>query len=169
MKAKPLAQASPARANALNSPQPSQDVKPNVTAVLDPLLANPKDIIEKMTKQIPRELISLSTDAPKMRAPSRVAQSSIATANGKSITQGMLNAEIKFASIKLEIARVYVAYADAKKATAVLNDWKACKSNPLLSKGVRGHRHLFVSDEGALPPDLEAWQRREQAVVDILF
>lgn len=170
MKARPLAQASPQKANGLNSPQSSQqDVKPNITAILDPSLPKPKDIIDKMAKQIPRELLSLSVDAPKLRMPNRMAQSTKATANGKSITQGMINAEIKFATIKLELARVYIACADSKKATAVQSDWKASKSSPLLSKGLRGHRHLFLSDEGDLPRDLEVWERREQAVLDSLF
>lgn len=104
-----------------------------------------------------------------MRVPNRMAHSTKATANGKSITQGMLNAEIKFATIKLELARVYIAYAGMKKATAVQSDWKASKSSALLTKGLRGHRHLFLSDEGDLPRDLEVWERREQAVLDSLF
>lgn len=138
-------------------------------SLIDPLLVTPADFISKISKQIPRELVSLSTDAPKMRVPSRIAQSARPTSNGKSVTQSMVNAEMKFATIKLELARVYMAYAESKQATAVQSDWRSSKDR-LLSNGIRGYRHLFRSqEEGDLPHDLEAWGRREAAVIDSCF
>lgn len=167
VKAKPLV-SSPAKTNRVLSPQSSQDVKPNIAALSDPLLPNPKNVIEKMGKQIPRALLSLSTDAPKTRVPSRSAQIVQLNANGIIITQGMINAELKFATIKLEMMRVYIAYAVKEGATALQSDWRASKAD-ILSKALRGHRYLFESVEGDLPTDLQEWQRREQAVLDALF
>lgn len=142
-----------------------------MAALLDPLLTRPSAVIDKMAKLTPREMASLATDAPvpKVHSSKRKAETGDRSSDGKSISSAMINAEIKFSTIKLEIARVYIAYAQTKQAMDVLQDWKNSTTGRLLDKGVRGYRYLLLSAEGKLPSTLEAWERREQAIVELLL
>lgn len=122
-----------------------------------------------MSKQIPRDFSSLAVDAPKMRVPKRMAESSKQTSDGRVITQGIINAEKKFSVIKLEMARVYVAHAMIRKEMAVLDSWRKCRLSTFLSEGIRGYRYLLTSDDGTLPEDLQNWERREHAVMESIM
>jgi hypothetical protein len=169
-KAKPAALASPKKQDSLLSLQGSQDVKPDASSIVDPMLAKPSIIIEKMSKQFPREIVSLSPDAPKPRLQSRTAQRANLNPNSSGINSSVISAEIKFATVKLELCRIYISYAESKKAEAVLAEWKSIAEKTLLDDGIRNARHVFQwkEDDEELKSRLEKWQSREQAVVEIL-
>lgn len=166
VKAKPAVQTSPAKPYSLSSPQSSQDIKPSLAALLDPLLPTPAAVIAKMSKQIPRDFSSLAVDAPKMRVPKRMAENSKQSSHGRTITPGIINAEKKFSTIKLELARVYIAHAMIRREMYILDTWKGCRMSSFLAEGVRGYRYLLKSEDGELPADLQTWERREQAVME---
>lgn len=156
----PTPSASPRRNNGSQG-----SMSPSKRPVIEPIHTPASKAMSNLFSKIPKE-----NDPARAikRVPKRVEAdgSVLVPPRGPSISA--INAELKFAAIKLELARMFVHYARLQGEKELLQ-WELVLLDGKLKRAMRNGRKQLLSSEGNLPEQIKRLEIMEDAVLSTVL